>query len=53
MIGGINEDTYLGYMTKMTRQANVGVSIGLCYNEMAIEYFLEIESSSDKIESCN
>jgi hypothetical protein len=33
--GAAIDDTYLGYMTKMIRQARVGVGISRHYNKMA------------------
>jgi hypothetical protein len=48
-----DEDMYPGYMTEVTQQAHVGVGIGPHYNEMVVEYPLQIESYLDKIKSCN
>jgi hypothetical protein len=32
-----DDDTYLGYLTEMTRQAHVGVDIAPRYNKMVVE----------------
>jgi hypothetical protein len=50
---GTVEDTYPGYLTKMTQVNLIGVGTGPQSNNMAVEYPPGIESYSDKIKSCN
>jgi hypothetical protein len=47
------ENMYPGYLIKMTRTHLIGIGMDLHSNKMAVEYFTEIESYSNKIISCN
>jgi hypothetical protein len=52
-LGVAVDDTYLGYLTKMTLSNLIEISTGPHSDKMAVEYSSEIESYSDKIISSN